>query len=267
MEKPELWPEGFRANKKLGQHFLIDESVAELEASYCKGRRVIELGPGLGMLTRRLCESAREVVAVEKDHRLYSELASSISFPNLTLLNADFFSLGSKELEGWDMLASNVPYMLSSKVIDWLLERKIEALLCLQKEFVERMLATVGSRNYSRLSVMSALLLDVERIAEVPAEKFFPKPRVDSEIIHVKPLDRQVSAEEARIIKLLMEHKKKRLRNSIIDSSKALGLSKESARNIAGNVENSGERVFRLPPQELLFLASALAKKLNLQKE
>lgn len=266
MEQKIAFPKGLRANKRLGQNFLMDEGVAELESKYGEGRNVLELGSGLGVLTRQLCKTARSVLSVEKDRRLYYMLSESLHCPNLSLVNADFFELGEKQLHGVDIMISNVPYMLSSRIIEWLISRKLEAVLCLQKEFVERMLATVGSRKYSRLSVMSALLLEVESIAEVKAELFYPKPRVDSEIIHIKPLMREISEEDASLIKLLMEHKKKKLRNAVIDSSSQLGISKEQARELADSFSNSEERVFRIAPEDLLLSARRLAKSLRLLK-
>ncbi|MGC8622671.1 MAG: 16S rRNA (adenine(1518)-N(6)/adenine(1519)-N(6))-dimethyltransferase RsmA [Candidatus Micrarchaeia archaeon] len=266
MEIHALNPKSIKANKKLGQHFLLDERVAELEASFGKGKGVIEIGPGLGMLTSKLCKYAKSVLAIEMDKRLCDALASSLQCDNLSIINSDFFEVEKSELSGYEIIISNVPYMLSSKIIEWLTENELEAVLCLQKEFVERMLATVGDRKYSRLSVMTTLILEVEQVAEVKAEQFYPKPKVDSAIVHIKPKGTEISQREKELIKLLMEHKKKTLRNAIIDSSKALGISKDQAKKLFESLGTRNERIFRTAPKDLLGIASAISQKLELLK-
>lgn len=264
MEIQAINPKGIKANKKLGQHFLIDESVAELEASFGRGKRVIEIGPGLGMLTVKLCKYAKSVLAIEKDSRLCTLLSGTLQCDRLSIINSDFFAVEPRILSGYEIMISNVPYLLSSKIIDWLTVSRLEAVLCLQKEFVDRMLATVGDRKYSRLSVMSALTLEVEQVAEVKAEQFYPKPKVDSAVVHITPKDIEISERERELIKLIMEHKKKTLRNAIIDSSKALGISKEDSKKLSESIGLQNERVFRISPKDLLDISGGISEKLHL---
>jgi|GEM_PF-898028 16S rRNA (adenine1518-N6/adenine1519-N6)-dimethyltransferase len=256
---------GLNARKSLGQNFLLNKGMAELEANYGKGMDVIELGPGIGILTEALCRKARRVTAVEKDGRLYDIVRENIKSNRLNLINADFFSVDFHSLGKIDIMISNIPYNLSSKVIYWLSQKGIPALLCVQKEFAEHMMAGPGTRDYSKLSVISSLMFNLHFIREVPAGNFFPRPRVDSAIIYLAPRSNSLDDYDVKIISLLMNHKKKRLRNAIIDSSKGLGLKKDAARELAGQIGNSEERPFKILPEDILAIARTIRSKI--QKE
>ena len=169
----------FRPRRSLGQNFLVSREIAVMEAKYAKGMSVLELGPGKGILTRELCKTAKRVIAIEKDARLAGMLAAEIKNEKLTLMAADFFSTDFEALGRIDIMVSNIPYNLSSSVIYWLCDRKMPALICVQKEFAEHMTAKPGTRDYSKLSVMSSLSFNAHRVRDVPAGCFYPKPRVD----------------------------------------------------------------------------------------
>ena len=248
---------GPRPKKKLGQVFLVNEHIAEIEAVHAEGKNVIELGPGRGILTKKLCEKAKFVLAVEKDETLCKMLNATMRSKNLELINADFFKLGNGMLEKYkiDIMIANVPYNLSSKVIEFLIENRLQAILCLQKEFVEHMLAEPRTKDYSRLSVMSHLCIRVTKILDVKRGNFSPIPRVDSAVIYVKPLKTEITKEESHIINLLMQHKKKRLRNAFIDSRHSLGITKDDASSMSEKLRNNESRLFAMSPEEILSTA------------
>jgi len=250
-----------RPHKRLGQNFLINRNVALAEAAHCAGKNVIELGPGLGILTSELCSVAKHVTAIEVDPQLYEFLKHNLHFDNLDLIISDFFDADTSKIRA-DIMASNVPYNLSSKVLSWLYGRKMQAVLCLQKEFVERMLAREGTEEYSKLSVFSSLSFSATKIMRVPAGAFFPRPKVDSCLVYLKPKEQRIRAKEMTLLTLMMEHKNKKVRNAIEDSSKALGLSKEEARSKAKGIANEEMRVSKLSPQKLLDVAKELASRL-----
>ncbi len=249
------------ARKRLGQNFLIKRHVAVAEADYCRGKDVIELGAGLGVLTEELCRVARRVTSVEVDMRLYRFLVSGLKCGNCTILNDDFFSM--KKYPHADMMASNVPYSLSSRTLMWLAGKRMPAVLCLQREFAERMVAEPGSGGYSRLSVFCSLQFEVELGMRVPANSFYPVPKVDSMVVVMKPKRAMANASELNIISLMMEHKSKKVRNAIEDSSRYLKLSKDKARRIADSLEHSSERVEKLWPDELVAVARELLSSLE----
>jgi len=124
-----------RPKKSLGQSFLINEHYAEIEAAHAAGKTVLEIGAGSGMLTGKLCEVAKKVIAVEIDATLYNELKRRIKADNLKLINGDFFSISAEDLElkHIDIVIANIPYSLSSKTIEFLSENNLQAVLCLQK--------------------------------------------------------------------------------------------------------------------------------------
>ncbi|MGC8567622.1 MAG: 16S rRNA (adenine(1518)-N(6)/adenine(1519)-N(6))-dimethyltransferase RsmA [Candidatus Micrarchaeia archaeon] len=251
----------YHPKKAMGQNFLVCKNVAEAEAAHAVGKRVIEIGPGLGLLTHELCKNAKEVVAVEKDKVLYELLLQDLGVEkNVKILHGDFFKEDFNEA---DIMISNIPYGLSSKTLIWLNKHNMEAVICIQKEFAERMLAKQGSKNYSRISIISNLNFSITKIMEVKSSCFYPKPKVDSMLLYIKPKKDKVPEQELGIISLFMEHKKKTLRNAIIASAKYLGISKKDATHIADNLKHEYERVFKLSPETLLEVANDLKEKIN----
>ena len=248
----------------MGQNFLISEAVARAEAAHAHGKIVLEIGPGKGILTRELCSVAKRVVAVEKDTRLCTVLRSSLQYPNLKLVNKDFFDATPSELESGyiDIVIANIPYSISSRVVMWLREHELPAVLCLQKEFVEHMLAREGEGSYSRLSVTCALSFRIIEIMKVPRNSFRPVPEVDSEVVFLEPHGAAITDAESDTINLIMQHKKKTLRNAIIDSKAELGISEEKLDAFVRSNDCS-MRVFMMSPQQILGVAKGLA---SLQK-
>lgn len=247
-----------KRTRKLGQNFLIDNGVAKLEASYAKRKHVIELGAGLGILTEELCKVAKSVIAVEIDAQIYQALQHRIHADNLTLINKDFFALDKRVFENADMLASNMPYALSSKILMWLAAQGLDAVLCMQREFMLRMTARHGSSEYSRLSVICSLSFEMRHIANVPASAFYPRPRVSSAVMFVKPKDGAPTSDERSAISMLMSHKNKKLSNAVIDSASHLMLSKQAARQIANKMSYREDRPSQMSATQILEAAREL---------
>ncbi len=252
------------AKRSLGQVFLVTPRFAQAEAVHADGKVVIEIGPGTGTLTKELCNVAKKVIAFEKDRNLYAILKHGLMADNLVLINKDFFDANDDELdlEHADIVIANIPYNLSSKTIEWLAHRHMQAVLCLQKEFVWHMTAKPGTRSYSRLSVMTALMFRVTKIMDVPRGNFRPIPKVDSAIIYMKPLDKKVPARSMELIGLIMQHKKKTVKNAILDSGRNLDVGKERLVAAANNIDGCDRRVFKLSPGELLEVAAQLDRLL-----
>ena len=167
-------------------------------------------GDGTGALTGELCERAKSVISIERDARLFEIAGRTLKYDNLKLINSDFFEVPEEETKSAEILISNVPYNLSSKVIMWLQERQIPAIICLQKEFVAHMMAAPGSDKYSKLSVICSLQFRIESVMVVKAGNFFPKPKVDSEIIKMVPEGAEIPQRHVEVLSMLMEHKKRR---------------------------------------------------------
>ncbi len=257
-----------RPVKRLGQNFLVNEHVAVVEAAHSHEKNVLELGPGYGTLTRELCKHAKSVVAIEKDHNLWMLLKGEIPSKKLKLINKDFFEASDSELElgNIDIMIANIPYNLSSKVIGWLSDHHMQAVLCLQKEFVDHMLAKPGSKNYSKLSVVTELSFSVTRMISVSRNNFYPVPRVDSVVIYLKPKEKKLDKREMEIVSLLMQHKKKKLINAILDSHAYVGIEKKEISKALEKMRGElNERVFTIPPLKLLEISGRIGEML--QKE
>ncbi|MGI0100482.1 MAG: 16S rRNA (adenine(1518)-N(6)/adenine(1519)-N(6))-dimethyltransferase RsmA [Candidatus Micrarchaeaceae archaeon] len=251
------------ANRRLGQNFLINENIATAEAEYANGLNAIELGPGLGILTKELCRKAKRVVAIEKDSRLVAALKSSIESDRLELIEGDFLEMDVGQFNPIDIMVSNIPYNLSSKVVYWLCRNGIPALICVQKEFSEHMLAKAGTRDYSKLSVVSALQFRVHHVRNVGAGNFYPRPRVDSCMIYLVPRHFDIDDRTLSVMTLIMNHKKKRLRNAIVDSSSGFGITKKEASEIAMELPYPEKRPFQMEPEDVYGTSALLASMLK----
>ncbi len=241
-----------KSHKRLGQNFLICPKVAKAEAAHAHGKQVLEIGPGLGFLTEELCKAAKKVIAIEKDPRMSEMLRARVQHSNLEVIDADFLDVSARVSKKADILIANIPYNISSKVVEWATANTLESVICLQKEFVEHMTAEPGTRNYTRLSVVCSLTMSVTEIMDVQPTCFIPRPKVSSTLIYMKPNGFRISDGDYSVIRLLMEHKKKRVKNAFYDSRKALGLSDAEAKNIAAGLQHAESIVFKLTPKQIL---------------
>lgn len=239
---------GFTFSKALGQNFLIDPDVCpnmakELNANGKTG--VLEIGPGIGVLTKELCKAAKKVVAVELDKRLLPVLGETLGeFNNLEIVNGDVMELDLKALIDEKFadcdsvkVCANLPYYITSPVIMMLLESELpidEIVVMVQKEAGERLCAEVGTRQAGAVSVAVNFYADGEILFDVPRTSFVPSPKVDSVVIKLT-LDK---AEKYRVenkkkffslVKCAFAQRRKTALNSI---SNTMGVQKEKLTNI-----------------------------------
>jgi len=240
------------AKKKLGQNFLINQGVIERELDYCnaKGKKVLEVGPGLGALTDGLAAKASSLTAIEIDERFVSILKEKLhDFKNTTVIHGDFLDFQGGP---FDLIVSNLPYYIASKILLKMPELGFtEAVVCIQTELADRMLAEPGSRDYSRLSVVCQLLFEVELLERVPQNAFYPQPKVESTIVRLKKKG-TIPADLSLFINAIFQHRNKKLRNAIIDSREMLGLSKEKANELSSTLSLRDRRVITLSKEEIL---------------
>lgn len=211
---------GVRASKRLGQHFLLDGRIAERHVAYAdigEGETVLEIGPGLGVLTELLCQRAKKVVAIEKDRRLCGYLLDKLDNGRLDIINGDALTT---ELPEFDRSVSNLPYQISSPITFRLLDSRFKmAVLMYQKEFAERMIAGVGDDGYSRLSVTIYYRADCELLEHVPKEVFYPRPEVDSAIVSLRPRPPPFRVRDekafADVVNVLFSHRRKTVENAL----------------------------------------------------
>jgi 16S rRNA (adenine1518-N6/adenine1519-N6)-dimethyltransferase len=216
-----------RAHKRLGQNFLEDPRALEgiISAAGIQGTdTVLEIGPGLGSLTRYLALAARQVVAVELDEDLLPPLKAVLApYKNVHLIHGDILDLSPQELalQPEYLVAANIPYYITSPVIRHLLENEPKPrriVLTIQKEVALRICAVPGDMSLLALSVQ---VYGQPRIAaQIPAEAFFPAPKVDSAVLVVdvypSPRIRQELLDTFfRLIKAGFSQKRKTLRNAL----------------------------------------------------
>jgi 16S rRNA (adenine1518-N6/adenine1519-N6)-dimethyltransferase len=209
------------------------------------------------VLTKELCKRAKRVIAVELDKNLFAMLKAEMKEKNLKLVHKDFFKASDDELElgKAEIMIANVPYKLSSKVINFLLDHNMQAVLCLQKEFVQHMVAKPGTRDYSHLSVTFQLGFSHTKLVDVSKGSFRPIPKVDSVVIYIKPKGTRLNEAEKRVINAMMQHKKKSVKNALVDSSEYLGKTNAGVRTLAENLEERESKVFKLNPEKVLEVA------------
>jgi len=204
-------------NKKLGQCFLEDRNILNLEAKLAKikGKTVLEIGAGDGRLTQALLkQSPEKVYVVEKDSRFADLLREK--FKDIEVLEGDFLEINLPKV---DVIVGNIPYYISSDIVFKIKTLDVDsALLMVQKEFAEKMVAKPGERNYGRLSVTSQLSFDVKLERIVLRHLFNPSPEVDSAIILLKPTGNKLSQFEENIIRYIFQHKNKTVKNALLDS-------------------------------------------------
>lgn len=184
-------------NKSLGQHWLRDrivlDGIAE-EAEIKNGDFVLEIGPGLGTLTSSLLKFAGkdgEVLSIEFDEDLAKKLPAQFPGKNLTVKNTDFLDFDLSKLPKNYKVAANVPYYITSKIVEKLLTSENKpsiAALLVQKEVAERICAKSG--DLSILSIASQIYADCELGQFVPRELFTPPPKVDSQVVILKILEK-----------------------------------------------------------------------------
>jgi 16S rRNA (adenine1518-N6/adenine1519-N6)-dimethyltransferase len=210
--------------RKLGQHFLIRESVLErLATAACRDNptRVIEIGPGRGALTRHLLPKVLELHAIEIDPTLVTFLQAKFAAePKLTVHHLDVLQADLSEW-GPAAIAGNLPYYITSPIIDQFLQLDAaafpSAVFLIQWEVAERLLALPHTRDYGYLSVKTQLLCDVKLVCRVPPGAFSPPPKVDSAAVRLVR-KRDTPAQLAELITFVgrcFAHKRKTLRNNL----------------------------------------------------
>jgi len=226
--------------KQFGQNFLKDPSTAQMiiqRSGLMPQDVVLEIGAGLGALTVPIARSARKVYAVEKDGRLADVLAgilASHACSNVTLINKNILDVDIHQLARDEnsplVVFGNLPYNISSQVLIQLIEARTAVRHCVlmfQKELARRIMSPPGTRDFGRLSVLLQYCAEIKCMAAVKAALFYPRPKVDSEVIgiHFKAAPAFAADDEAlfsRVVKAAFSKRRKTLKNALAGSELAL---------------------------------------------
>lgn len=238
----------FKFSKKLGQNFIIDGNII---SSICDNSDiseidgVIEIGPGIGVLTYELCKRAKKVVAIELDKSLIPILQENMEeFDNFKLIQGDVLNIDLKKLiedefEGMNVkVVANLPYYITTPIIMKLLEEKLsidKIVVMVQKEVADRLSSGPGTKDYGAITVAVQYYSDANTIVKVPNTVFMPRPNVDSAVIaldiHKKP---RISVKDEqlmfKVVKAAFGQRRKTVLNAV--GSMELGINKEELKEI-----------------------------------
>ena len=268
---------GIRPLKRLGQNFLIDENIIRniIKAAEVVDNVVVEIGPGLGALTRPLAEDARRVLAIELDSRLAAILSETMSgYTNVEIINQDALKvdydqlLGERGIDEGVVVIGNLPYYIATPIILRLLEGGYNVkrfIFMLQKEVADRMMAKPGTKDYGALTLAVQYRAGVSLMIKVPPTVFTPRPAVDSAVIklikHPKP---PVKVDDPGLMFALIKagfgKRRKILLNSLTASS--LGISKGELIEACNAADiDTQARMEQLSLEEIARLANLLQKE------
>lgn len=228
-----------RANKSLGQNFLISEEVVNsiVDSSEITNEDIlIEIGPGLGTLTEKLLEKAKKVICVELDTRMIGILQKRfISFDNLEIINKDILKVDlntliteQKKLTGAKnvKVVANLPYYITTPIIMKLLENNLDIdsiTVMIQKEVADRLIANPGEKDAGAITYSVYYYCESEKIMEVPNFSFIPEPEVTSEVIKLNlrkqpPVEVKDKEKMLKIVKNAFTQRRKTLLNALTNT-------------------------------------------------
>ena len=215
------------AKKKWGQNFLVDNNLLEkiIKTINIKDtEHVLEIGPGQGALSEKLVEVAKSLSMVEIDPDLIERLKVHEKLSGLTIINQDILKVDLESLSiDSPVVVGNIPYNITSPIIFWLIDHFDHwnrAYLMVQKEVAQRLTATIGTKDYSRVTVMTSLFFDIEICFSISPNVFLPKPKVQSAFISItKRLDfdqKNVNVKKfSQVVRMAFNQRRKMLRNSL----------------------------------------------------
>lgn len=242
----------FKFKHSLGQNFIVDEFLLDdiaTESGITKDDFVLEIGPGNGALTKCLSDRSKYVVAVEVDNTLMPLLKSNLSnYKNVSIINADFLEMDFNQIisafnlqnDSHIKVVANLPYYITSPILNSLLLNPYisEMTLMVQKEVAERIIAVPNTRDYGILTLACNYFSDTDMLMVVSKECFYPKPKVDSAVVHFRKYEKYIDLSDKnnfhiedddnykklfKLIKASFSQRRKKLSNSL---SNVLGLDK-----------------------------------------
>ncbi len=243
----------FNFSKSLGQNFLIDEGVLERMISRSEidsSSNVLEIGPGFGTLTQKLCMCAKKIVSVEIDSTVIPILKENVGeFDNIKIINEDIMKINISELVKEEFgnqkvkVAANLPYYITTPIILALIEPDLpitDLTVMIQKEVAERISAKPGNKSYGALTVAVNFYAEPEMVCTVPPSSFMPQPKVSSAVIRLKmreiPAVNVKSADKFfKVVRASFAQRRKTVLNSLANSS-WLDMSKDEIRSILNTV-------------------------------
>ncbi len=260
---------------RFGQHFLRSEAVLQaiLDAANLQpGERVLEIGPGKGVLTKPLCQSVGDgrVVAIEADPVMVPFL-KDLDLPNLELVLGDAVKQDLESFGYFDAIVANLPYQISGPITSAFLHllrrpdtRWKRAVLMVQKEFGDRLLAAPGTSAYGRLSVHASRRVKATRVRNVPPGCFDPPPKVDSVVVKLEPHPEapfRVGNESMFVtaVDASFQQRRKKLRNTLPPALARHGVEHEATLSVLDRFGWGDKRPEEMDPSAFAAIVAQLA--------
>ena len=253
--------------KRFGQHFLVDKTIRDelaIKAELTPDDTVFEVGPGLGFLTSTLASRAGHVIAVEKDRTLADFLTTKFSrYPNVKVIQGDALK---SSIPYHAKVVSSPPYNISSKLTLLIINSEFKsATLLLQEDFVKRLTADKGSREYGRITVMLQSKAEAEYVEKVPRSAFYPRPRVDSALVTIKPTTAPMPVKDIEIftdlVRSLFTQRRRKLRGVL--TRYLTSKYGAHADEIMSKVTVFEKRIYELSPDEFINLSNLIVDALE----
>ena len=214
------------AKKKFGQNFLKDSSIIHAIIQSIQPLQddlLVEIGPGLGALTKPLLEKTKHLFAIELDRDIVNWMQNQYSKNNITIFNEDVLNFNFHQFDKKIRIVGNLPYNISTPVLFKCIENIViikDLHFMLQKEVVDRMIATPSSSDYGRLSVMLQYYFSMEHLVHVPKEAFDPEPKVESSFVRLIPYEQYPFIANninqfGKIVKEAFSQRRKTIRNTL----------------------------------------------------
>ncbi|HPX92236.1 MAG TPA: 16S rRNA (adenine(1518)-N(6)/adenine(1519)-N(6))-dimethyltransferase RsmA [Spirochaetota bacterium] len=199
---------GLAPNKKLGQNFLIDDNIISkiLNAVAPTGKRILEIGPGLGAISQGMVRESFHYTAVEIDKGFVTYLEEMLKDERVSIIHGDFLKVQLED--NFDTIVSNLPYYCASEILFKIAENYSapEVFCMMQKEMAERIMACPGDKSYGALTVALSYYFNVTLLFHVPAEVFYPKPEVKSSFVKFVRKDKAcIDKESEDLFKLIVK--------------------------------------------------------------
>ena len=212
------------ARKKFGQNFMVDEAALQAIAEAVtvkKEETLIEIGPGLGFLTRRLAQKTNHLIAIEKDKAFAAYLSKMFNGSSVKIIEADILKVDIKTA----YVVGNIPYNITSPILEWLIfhRRSVkQAVLTMQWEVAERLMAKPGGKLWGSLSIFVQIYTKVSLVRKVSRQCFWPAPEVDSAIVKLEFLispSVEIESEDHffKIVRRAFQKRRKTILNSLLD--------------------------------------------------
>lgn len=236
-----------------GQHFIDSESDLEAFLNSCdtSGKVVLEIGAGTGNITEDI--DVEKVYAVEKDTTLSDYLEEKFEDKNVEVLNEDFVSMEIPE--DVDFILGNIPFEISSDIIEKLGEAQIPTSLIVQEAYADKIVSAPGDKEYGKQSFRTQLYFLPVKETEIPSSSYTPEPEVDTAVIRLFPNRDRHGIEDVDsfidFASALFTHPNKKLRNAFVDARHILDISKDEAKDMRDELSFSEKRVNKMEISEL----------------